>query len=106
MAHVVEGSVQKFGRRVKVTARLSRAATNEEVWSESFGPLELIDVFATQSEIAHTIVAKLRGQLIGETTTTATAQAEIKALVQAAAKGATLLSELGQTASYPIALAP
>ncbi len=89
MAHVVEGSVQKSGQRVKITARLSRAATNEEIWSESYGPLQSSDVFVTQSELAQKIVAKLRGQLTGETTATVMADAEIKAQVQAATKGGT-----------------
>ena len=101
VANIVEGNVQKSGNRVKITARLSRAATNVEVWSESFGPLELTDVFATQSEIAQKIVAGLRGQLTGESTTTptlvaATAQAEIKAQVQAATKGGTKNPEAHQ----------
>ena len=91
MAHVVEGSVQKQGNRVKITARLSRAATNEELWSESFGPLELTDIFATQSEIAQKIVARLRGQLTGEA-----AKVEIQAQVQAAGKGGTKNSEAYQ----------
>ena len=83
MAHVVEGSVQKIGNRVKITARLSRAATNEEVWSKSFSPLELtdVDVFAIQSEIALAIVGELRGKLTGE--------AAIKAEVAAAERGGT-----------------
>jgi TolB-like protein/Flp pilus assembly protein TadD len=81
VAHLVEGSVQKIGNRVKITARLSRAATNEDVWSKSFGPLELTDVFATQSEIALAIVTELRGKLTGE--------AAIKAEVAAAERGGT-----------------
>jgi TolB-like protein/Flp pilus assembly protein TadD len=101
MAHVVEGSVQKSGNRVKITATLSRAATNEAIWSASYGPLELTDVFATQSEIAQKIVAKLRGQLTGETATiptvvAAAAQAEIRAQVQAATKGGTKNPEAHQ----------
>ncbi len=89
MAHVVEGSVQKSGNHVKITARLSRAAKNEEVWSKSFGPLELTDVFATQSEIAQAIVGELRGRLTGESANVAAAKAEIQAQVQASAKGGT-----------------
>ena len=97
MAHVVEGSVQKSGNRVKITARLSRAATNEELWSESYGPLELTDVFTTQSEIAQKIVAGVRGQLTGGTTSASTAaQAEIKAQVQAATTGGTKNPEAHQ----------
>jgi TolB-like protein/Flp pilus assembly protein TadD len=87
MAHVVEGAVQKSGNRVKITVRLSRAATNEEVWSKSFGPLELTDVFATQSELAQALVGELRGRLTGESA--ASAQAEIAAQVQTATKGGT-----------------
>ena len=88
MAHVVEGTVQESGSRVKITARLSRAASNEEVWSKSFGPLELTDVFATQSEIAQAVVAELRGRLTG-TTAGEASRDEIRAQVQAATKGGT-----------------
>ncbi len=49
VAHLVEGSVQKSGNRVKITARLSRAATGEELWSKSFPPRELTDAFAAES---------------------------------------------------------
>lgn len=99
MAHVVSGTVLKSGNRIKITARLNHAATNEEIWLQSFGPLELTDLFATQSEIAQQIVAGLRGLLTGETVTTpaaAAAQAEIKAQVQAATKGGTKNSEAHQ----------
>ncbi len=87
IAHVVEGSVQKFGNRVKITARLSRAATNEEVWSQSFGPQELTDVFALQSELAQAIVAELRGRLTGEAA--AAAEAESRLQVRLAERGRT-----------------
>ena len=64
VAHIVEGSVQKSGTRVKVTVHLSRAATGEEVWSESY-TRELKDVFALQEELALAIVGELRGHLGG-----------------------------------------
>jgi TolB-like protein/Flp pilus assembly protein TadD len=94
MAHVVEGSVQKSGTRVKITARLSRAATNEAIWSKSFGPLELTDVFATQTELATAIVSELRGRLTGDSASNATS--EIRAQVQSAAKGGTRDAEAHQ----------
>ncbi len=87
VAHVVEGGVQKSGNRVKITARLSRVAGNEQVWSRSFGPLELVDVFATQSEIAGAIVAELRARLAGGAAPVARAQ--IAAQVAAAQHGGT-----------------
>jgi TolB-like protein/predicted Zn-dependent protease len=86
MAHVVEGSVQKSGNRVRITARLSRAATNEELWSQSFGPLELTDVFVTQTELAQAIVRELRGRLTGAT---GAVPADVAAEVQAATRGGT-----------------
>src|SRR5438552_5483745 len=62
VAHLVEGSVRKSGNSVRITARLSRAATGEQLWSESYNR-DLKDVFAVQSEIAQTIVVQLRGKL-------------------------------------------
>ena len=93
-AHVVEGSVMKFGSRWKVTARLSRAETNEQMWSQDFGPFEMTDVFAMQSELTQAIVAELRGRLTGEAATAA--NAEIQAQVQAATRGGTKNSEAFQ----------
>ena len=83
VATLVEGSVRKAGNTVRITARLSRAATGEQLWSESY-TRDLKDVFAVQSELAETIVSQLRGQLGGTAT-----KAEIQALVQAAEKGGT-----------------
>src|SRR5436189_5857601 len=62
VAHLVEGSVRKAGEVVRIAARLSRAATGEQLWSESY-TRDLKDVFAVQSEIAQTIVTQLRGKL-------------------------------------------
>ena len=86
VANLVEGSVQKSGNRVKVTARLSRAATGEERWSESY-TRELKDVFALQEELAVAILGELRGQLAGE---------ESAATVKAAVKGGTKVPEAYQ----------
>jgi adenylate cyclase len=62
VANLVEGSVQKAGNTVRIAARLSRAATGEQLWSESY-TRNLKDVFAAESELAQTIVGQLRGQL-------------------------------------------
>src|SRR6266487_2835956 len=62
VSNLVEGSVRKSGSIVRITARLSRAATGEQLWSESYNR-DLKDVFAVQSEIAQTIVMQLRGKL-------------------------------------------
>ncbi|MBI5768406.1 MAG: TIR domain-containing protein [Verrucomicrobia bacterium] len=82
VAHVVEGSVQKSGNTVKITASLSRTDTGQAEWWDVYVK-QLNDVFAVQTELAQTIVGKVRGQL------GATAQAEIQAQVQAAQRGGT-----------------
>src|SRR5438874_10740035 len=64
VANLVEGSVRKADQTVRITARLSRAATGQQLWSESY-TRDLKDVFAVQSEIAQTIVVQLRGKLGG-----------------------------------------
>jgi TolB-like protein/Flp pilus assembly protein TadD len=87
VANLVEGSVRKAGNKVRIAARLSRAATGEQVWSDTY-TRDLQDVFAVQSEIALTIVEQLRGQLAGGTND-AEAIATLQTQVQAAEKGGT-----------------
>src|SRR5438874_2708372 len=87
VAHLVEGSVRKAGDVVRIAARLTRANTGEEQWSENY-TRNLKDVFAVQTEIAQTIVEQLRGQLTGGAANPTT-KAEIQAEVRAAVKGGT-----------------
>ena len=56
---ILEGSVRKSGRRLRVTAQLITAADGYHLWSERYDR-ELTDVFAIQDEIASAIAAKLR----------------------------------------------
>src|SRR5438552_6693011 len=53
VAHVVEGSVQRAGNRVRVNAQLVDARTDRHLWAQSYDR-DLADVFAIQSEIAKT----------------------------------------------------
>src|SRR6267378_2658939 len=87
VAYLVEGSVRKSGEAVRIAARLTRAGTGEELWSENF-TRNLKDVFAVQSELAETIVAQVRDRLTGGTAGSADKQ-KIQAEVQAAEKGGT-----------------
>ncbi len=85
VAHLVEGSVRKAGDAVRIAARLTRADTGEELWSENY-TRNLKDVFAVQTELAQTIVEQLRGRFGGADTG---AKEKIQAQVQAAEKGGT-----------------
>jgi adenylate cyclase len=87
VAYLVDGSVRKSGEAVRIAARLARADTGEELWSENF-TRNLKDVFAVQTELAQTIVEQLRGRF-GGTDAGSTAKEKIQAEVQAAEKGGT-----------------
>src|SRR5438093_8435812 len=62
VAHVVEGSVQRVGNRVRVNAQLIDARTDKQLWGQVYDR-DLADVFAIQSEIAKTIADKLQAKL-------------------------------------------
>ena len=62
VAHVVEGSVQRAGNRVRVNAQLVDARTDRHLWAQTYDR-DLADVFAIQSEIAKTIVDQLQAKL-------------------------------------------
>lgn len=65
VAHIVEGSVRRAGNRVRVTAQLIDARTDEHLWADNFDR-ELADIFAIQSAIAHEIVTALKATLSPE----------------------------------------
>src|SRR3954453_1485238 len=87
VAHLVEGSVRKAGESVRIAARLTRADTGQELWSENY-TRDLKDVFAVQTELAQTIVEQLRSRF-GGTDAGSTAKEKIQAEVRAAEKGGT-----------------
>jgi len=56
---VVEGSVLRVGDRVRITAQLIHAATDEHLWTESYDR-DLRDVLRLQSEVAQTIAQQIK----------------------------------------------
>jgi len=62
VSHVVEGSVQRSGGRVHVSAQLIDATTDMHLWGESYDR-ELADVFAIENELAEQIVSQLKSKL-------------------------------------------
>jgi TolB-like protein/Tfp pilus assembly protein PilF len=62
VAHVVEGSVQRIGNRVRVNAQLIDARNDAHLWAQTYDR-DLADVFAIQSEIAKTIADQLQAKL-------------------------------------------
>ncbi len=55
---ILEGSVRKSGRRLRVTAQLVKVADGYHIWSKEFDE-DLEDVFAIQDEIAASIAKAL-----------------------------------------------
>jgi TolB-like protein/Tfp pilus assembly protein PilF len=66
VATVLEGSVRKSGKRVRITAQLIEVASDSHLWSETYDR-ELDDIFAVQDDIAQSVVKELRAALLGET---------------------------------------
>src|SRR5947209_189957 len=62
VAHLLEGSVQRAGGKVRVNAQLIDARTDGHQWAQSFDR-DIADVFAIQSEIAKAIADQLRAKL-------------------------------------------
>ncbi|HWY41358.1 MAG TPA: adenylate/guanylate cyclase domain-containing protein [Chthoniobacterales bacterium] len=62
VAHVLEGSVQRAGNRIRVNAQLIDARTDAHLWAQTYDR-DLADVFAIQSEIAQTIADQLQARM-------------------------------------------
>lgn len=75
VANVLEGSVRKSGKRIRVTAQLIEVATDSHLWSETYDR-ELDDVFAVQDDIAQSVVRELRTHLLGSKPAVAAAEAK------------------------------
>ena len=72
VTRVLEGSVQRAGDRVRVTAQLIDATSDAHLWAESYDrELTAANIFAIQSEVATSIASAL------ETTLTAAEKARV-----------------------------
>src|SRR5262249_52134853 len=62
--YVLEGSVRRSGKQVRVSAQLIDAATDAHLWAERFDG-DTVGLFALQNEITGRIAAALNLELIG-----------------------------------------
>jgi len=62
---LVEGSVIREGNKIRVTAQLIRASTDEHFWSETYDR-ELGNALTLQSEVAQSIAGKVEVTVTGE----------------------------------------
>src|SRR5262249_27453149 len=68
VATVLDGSVRKDGRRLRITVELVGADDGYHLWSQRF-ERSMEDVFAVQDEIAASVVVTLKGRLAAEKST-------------------------------------
>ncbi len=64
VASVLEGSVRRSGRTIRVTAQLSNAVTGYHLWSQTYDR-DLGDVLKLQTDIANAVAGALRVTLLG-----------------------------------------
>ena len=62
VAHVLEGSVQRAGGKVRVNAQLIDARTDKHLWAKTYDR-DLADVFAIETEVAQAIANELQAKL-------------------------------------------
>jgi adenylate cyclase len=65
--NVLEGSVQRMGDRIRVTAQLIDASNGLHLWSKRFDDRDAKDLFAVQDEIAQAIARELKLTFEGRT---------------------------------------
>ena len=62
VSSILEGSVQKIGNNVRITAQLIDARTDVHLWSETYDR-NISDIFSIQSEVAQTVARELKATL-------------------------------------------
>ena len=62
VAHLLEGSVQRIGNRLRVNAQLIDTRTDAHTWAQTYDR-DVADLFAVQSEIAQVIAGQLHAKI-------------------------------------------
>jgi adenylate cyclase len=62
VASILEGSVQKIGNDIRITAQLIDANSQQHIWAEKYDR-SLKDIFAIQSEVAGQIALQLKANM-------------------------------------------
>jgi TolB-like protein/DNA-binding winged helix-turn-helix (wHTH) protein/Flp pilus assembly protein TadD len=92
---IVEGAVIRSGGRVRITAQLINAATDQHIWAESF-ERDLTDVLSLQSEVARGIANQINIKLTQQEQTLLAGKAPVNpAASEAYLKGLYLLNQSG-----------
>jgi TolB-like protein/DNA-binding winged helix-turn-helix (wHTH) protein/Flp pilus assembly protein TadD len=71
---IIEGAVLRSGDRVRITAQLVRAATDQHIWAESY-ERDLRDLVALQGEVSRSIAIQIQKELAPQVPQLATSAA-------------------------------
>jgi len=64
---ILEGGIQRAGKRIRINAQLIDVASDQHLWAETFDrEMTVENIFDIQSEIARQIVTAVRGELTKE----------------------------------------
>ena len=97
VSHLVEGTVQRVGDRVRINVQLIRAPNESHLWAEIYDR-NLTDIFAVQTELATRIAESLQATLSGaERKAVAEKPTSNLAAYDAYLRGIDLSSRPGQT---------
>ena len=97
VASVLEGSVRRSGRTIRVTAQLSNAVTGFHLWSQTYDR-DLGDVLELQTDIATAVAGALKVTLLGDVA----AKIELGGTRNPAAFDAYLRGEKAQTTHHSL----
>jgi adenylate cyclase len=62
--YIVEGSIRRVGKRIRITVQLIEVDSENHIWAERYDRL-LDDIFVVQDEVTRTIVSTLPGRVEG-----------------------------------------
>ncbi len=64
VAAILEGGIQRAGKRIRINAQLIDVATDEHLWAETFDrEMTMENIFDIQTEITRQIVTAVKGEL-------------------------------------------
>lgn len=66
VAHILEGSVRRSGKQIRVTAQLIKADDGFHLWSETYDRPDG-DTFVIQDEISNNVARALQAEIMGDT---------------------------------------
>jgi TolB-like protein/AraC-like DNA-binding protein len=67
VSYIVEGSVQKYENKARITVQLIDAKNDDHIWNETYDR-DLTDLFTVQSEIAVQVATELSAELTSQQT--------------------------------------